>query len=34
MAGIEFAPEHAAHILAEHSGLEVDSAVAIRVRRF
>lgn len=32
--GIEFAPEHAARILAEHSGCEVDSAVSIRVRRF
>ena len=32
--GIEFAPEDAARILAEHSGPQVDSAVAIRVRRF
>jgi SAM-dependent methyltransferase len=32
--GIEFAPSHAARILAEHSGYEVDSAVSIRVRRF
>lgn len=32
--GIEFAPEHAARIVAEHSECDVDSAVSIRVKQF
>jgi ubiquinone/menaquinone biosynthesis C-methylase UbiE len=32
--GIEFAPEMAERILAEHSGCQVDYAVTIRVRHF
>jgi SAM-dependent methyltransferase len=34
VVGIEFAPDMAASILAEHPGCRVDYAVVIRVRRF
>ncbi len=32
--GIEYPPEHAARIIAEHEGRDVDYAVTIRVRHF
>jgi hypothetical protein len=34
VVGIEFGPDVAASLLAEHQGLRVDYAVVIRVRRF
>ena len=34
LPALEFAPEEAARILAEHPGCRVDYAVVIRVRRF